>query len=291
MSTTVQTLPPAWEPLTPRGVAAFAGASLRRLLLVQFIIAVLAGTVVVWTLQVTWFPAVREAIRHLPAKGEIRAAQLDWAGDTPVQLAGNRFLGLAVDLNHSGQLGREAHLQIEFGRKNIRVVSLLGYQILEYPPGWRMAFNRTELDPWWGAWEPGILVGAGLGTMAGLMLIWALLATVYCLPVRLITFLENRDLSLRQSWPVAGAALMPGALFLTFAIFSYSLNLVDLLQLGGLAGLHFVIGWVYLFISPLFLPRIAAVAGVKVNPFAKAPEAAKEAVAKDAPDAGGKSTG
>ncbi|MDB6112041.1 MAG: hypothetical protein JWR69_3791 [Pedosphaera sp.] len=288
MSTTDQTLPPAWEPLTPRGVAAFAGASLRRLLLVQFIIAVLAAAVVVWTLQVAWFPVVREAIRQLPVKGEIAAQQLVWTDATPVQLAGNHFLGLAVDLNHGGELGREAQLQVEFGRKNVRVFSLLGYQIVEYPAGWRVAFNRTELGPWWGAWEPGILAGAAFGTVAGLMLTWTLLATLYCLPVRLITFLQNRDLNLRQSWRVAGAALMPGALFLTFAIFSYGLDLVDLIRLAGLAGLHFVIGWVYLFISPLFLPRIPALAGAKTNPFVPPPELKKEAAEKNPSAAGEK---
>jgi hypothetical protein len=288
MSTTVQTPPLAWEPLTPRGVAAFAGASLGRLLLVQFIIAVLAAAVVVWFLHEAWFPVVRNAIHQLPPKGEIRGNQLDWPGDTPVLLAGNHFLGLAVDLNHSGQLGREAHLQIEFGRRDFRVVSLLGYRVLEYPPGWRIAFNRTELDPWWGAWEPGILAGAAVGTVAGLMVVWLMLATLYCLPVRLITFLENRDLNLRQSWRVAGAALMPGALFLTFAIFSYGLNLMDLIRLGGLAGLHFLIGWVYLFISPLFLPRLPAVAIVKANPFALPQESKKEATIEKAADPGGK---
>jgi hypothetical protein len=33
----------AWEPLTPRGVAAFARARLSRLLLVQFVVASLAA--------------------------------------------------------------------------------------------------------------------------------------------------------------------------------------------------------------------------------------------------------
>ncbi len=33
----------AWEPFTPRGVAAFAGAGFGRLLLVQFIVALLAA--------------------------------------------------------------------------------------------------------------------------------------------------------------------------------------------------------------------------------------------------------
>jgi len=62
---------------------------------------------------------------------------------------------------------------------------------------------------------------------------------------------------------------MPGALFLTFAIVGYGLHWLDLIRLGGLAGLHFLIGWIYLYISPLFLPRIAA---ITPNPFFDAKE-------------------
>ncbi len=244
-------------------------ASLGRLWLVQLMVAAVAAGVVVWFLHVDWFPVVREAIRQMPGEGEIRKEQLEWPGAKSVLLARNRFLGLSVDLNHSGQIAREAQLQIEFGRKDVRIFSMLGYSVVEYPAGWRMAFNRTELEPWWGAWEPGILAGAAAGTIVGLWLIWQLLATVYCLPVKLITFLENRDLGLGQSWRMAGAALMPGALFFTFGIYAYGLNLVDWMHLGMLGAVHLVIGWIYLVISPWFLPRSRDVAKTKGNPFAE----------------------
>jgi hypothetical protein len=267
MSTTEQTWPRVWEPLTPHGVAAFAGGPLWRLLVVQLIVAMLAAGSVAWFLESAWLPIVRSAIRHLPAEGEIRDEQLDWRGESPVQLSGNHFLGVGVDLNHSGQLGREAQLQVEFGRKNVRVASMLGYEVIDYPPGWRMAFNRTELDPWWGAREPWIVALAALFTVLALLVSWFFLATLYCVPVKLITLFENRDLSWGQSWKLAGAALMPGALFLTAGIVACGLNFVDLIQLGGMCALHVVIGWIYLFISPLFLPRLSATTVPKANPF------------------------
>ena len=74
----------AWQPLTVRGVAAFARASLGRLLLVQFIVALLAAGTVVWFLHKAWFPTIGEAIRQLPPQGEIRSGRLDWQGPTPV---------------------------------------------------------------------------------------------------------------------------------------------------------------------------------------------------------------
>lgn len=268
MSATDPKWPRFWEPLTPHGVAAFAGAPFRRLLLVQVVVALIAAGAVAWFLESACLPVVRSAIRHLPAQGVIRDEQLDWHGDSPAQLAGNHFLGISVDLNHSGQLGRDAELQIEFGRKNARVFSMLGYEVVDYPPGWQMEFNRTELEPWLGAREPWIVVIAAALTIVALLISWFLLATLYCLPVKLITLFENRELGWGQSWKLAGAALMPGALFFTAGIVACGLNLVDVIQLSIIALLHILIGWIYLFISPLFVPRLADAATPRGNPFA-----------------------
>jgi hypothetical protein len=268
MNSTDAPRPFTWEPLTPRGVAAFARASWQRLLLVQFLVAALAAVVVVWSLATDWFPVVRSAIRQLPDEAELKEQTLVWPDDNPVQLAENHFLGLAVDLNHSHRLGHEAHVQLEFGRKDFRIISPLGYyRVVDYRPDWRTALSRTEVEPWWGAWEPLFLAGAAAVTILGLLVSWAILAALYWLPVWAISFLENRDLNWRESWRLAGAALMPGALFFTFAIFGYGLGWIDLMMLGSLAGLHLLIGWVYLFISPLFLPKTAGMTSPRQNPF------------------------
>ncbi len=263
--------PSAWEPLTPRGVAAFGRAPLKRLLLVQLIVAFAAAAAVVWFLERGWFPVVRSAIQALPETGEIRDEQLSWPGESPVQLASNPFLGVAVDLNHSGQLRGECQLQIEFGRRDFRVSSVLGYLPLDYPAGQTIDFNRKKLEPWWGAWEPILAVGVAAATVLGLMLAWVTLATVYCAPLRLITFLANRDLNWGQSWRLAGAVLLPGALFLTAAIVCYSFNWIDLVRLGGAGVLHIVVGWIYLLLCPWFLPRVTTAGKVSGNPFAAAP--------------------
>ncbi len=268
MSLTVQSRLPAWEPVTPPGVAAFARAPLGRLLLVQTIIALLTAATVVWFLSQSWFPVVRAALRRLPAEGRISGAQLFWSADSPLPLAGNRFLAFAVDLEHQGELGREAQLVVEFGHHDVRVSSLLGYVTMDYPPDWSFPFNRTELEPWWGAWEPAILAGAAALTAFGLMIFWTVMATIYCALVRAITFLGNRDLNWGQSWRLSGAALMPGALLLIVGVICHGLNLTDLIQLGGIAFLHLAAGWIYLLVSPLFLPSHPAADAARENPFA-----------------------
>jgi hypothetical protein len=257
----------AWQPLTARGVAAFAHATLGRLLTVQFVVALLAAGTFVWFLHTAWFPQISEAIRQLPPQGELQSGRLEWQGASPSRLAEGRFLAVIVDLDHTGEARSPAHVQVEFGRTDCMIFSLFGYVQVAYPRGWAVAFNRTELGPWWGAWAPPILaISAGL-VVVGLMVTWACLATVYSLPVWLIGFFANRDLSFRGSWRLAGAALMPGALFMCAVVFLYGCGGLDLVRLTVAGALHLVMGWVYLIISPSRLLRHPA-AAEKANPFA-----------------------
>ena len=119
----------AWQPLTARGVAAFAGASFGRLLVVQLVVALLEAGTVVWFLRTRWLPVINEAISGLPTQGEIRSGSLDWSGPSPARLAEGRFLALVVDLDHAGHARTPAHVQVEFGRGDYEVYSLLGFGV------------------------------------------------------------------------------------------------------------------------------------------------------------------
>ncbi len=250
-----------------RGVAAFASAPWGRVLLVQLIVALIAAGTVVWFLHRAWFPKISEAIRQLPAQGEIQSGRLDWPEGSPARLADGRFIALAVDLDHTGAARSPAHLQVEFGRGDCKVFSLAGYVSAKYPRGQVIPFNRTDLVPWWGAWAPAILAVAATLVVVGLLVSWACLATVYTLPAWLVGFFANREVSLDGSWRLAGAALMPGALIMCAGTFLYGWGALDPVQLAVVATLHLVIGWVYVALSPLYLPRPAE-ATTKANPFA-----------------------
>ena len=257
----------AWQPFTPRGVAAFGRASWRRLLLVQFVCALIAAGAVVGFLQQSWFPVIEQAISQLPSEGEVRSQSLNWRGDSPVSLAENRFLAITVDLNHSGGVRSPAHVQVEFGHTDVKILSLLGSVETSYPPGWRIAFSRAELAPWWGAWGPPILAIAASCVLLWLMLSWALLASLYSGPAWLIGFFANRELNLRGSWLLAGAALMPGAIFFTMAILLYEFGALDLVRLAVAAGVHIIIGWVYVVAGVISSRPQQGIATGKKNPF------------------------
>ena len=257
----------AWEPLTPRGVAAFARASFERLFVVQGIFALLAAAAVVWVLADGIFPVIGDAIEELPDAGALHGGKLDWRDDSPLMLAEGKILAISVDLEHGGVLRSPADFQFEFGRTSLRVFSLFGESYVDYPNGYYVAANRPEARPAWGAWSPDILGLAAIGTFFGLLITWAVLATVYGPVVWLLCFFANRDLSLFASWRLAGAALMPGAALLSLSLVIYELGGFDLVQLCFAFGMHLVIGWVYLFVAPLFLNR--ALPAEKKNPFGK----------------------
>jgi len=255
----------AWEPVTPRGVAAFARASFERLLMVQAIVALIATASIVWFLSDGVFPVISDAIRQLPEQGEIRAGKLNWRADSPQLLAEGNLIAISVDLEHRGALRSPADFQLEFGQASLRVLSLLGEFEWDYPPGFIIAANQRDARPAWGAWSPDILALVAIGMFFSLLLVWALLATIYCLPVWIIGFFCNRDLDFFASWKLAGAALLPGALIISGALVFYGLGACDLVQFCFAMAAHLVIGWIYLFISPMFLKR--ALPAARPNPF------------------------
>ncbi len=257
----------AWEPVTPRGVAAFARASFQRLLVVQCLVAGLATAAVLWLLADGIFPTITSAINNLPDAGEMRASTLDWHGDDPVLLAEGKIQAISVDLEHGGALRSPADFQFEFGKQSLRAFSLFGEAEVDYPPDLVVAANRTEARPAWGAWSPEILGVVAAGTFFGLLLAWAVLATIYFLPVWLFCFFINRDLGFSASWKLSGAALLPGAMLLSLFILAYDFEWCDLVQLCFAFGLHLITTWIYLFVSPLFLNR--ALPAAQKNPFHK----------------------
>lgn len=263
-----ETPQPVWQPLTPRGVAAFAHGTLRRLLLVQLIVAMLVGVAFVWFLSDAYFPIISRAISQLPAGAEIKQSALTWSGDSPILLAENRFLAVSVDLEESAQIRSVAHLQCELSRTRLSVRSLFGYLTVNYPLGWRIAVNREELQPLWGAWRPTILFGALAVVVIGLFVTWFVLATLFTVPVWWWGFYLNRDLNLRASWRLSSAALLPGAFLMLVALSFYDLGIMDLVQMTFVFVVHLALGWVYLGVSPLFVPRASDAPPVAKNPFA-----------------------
>jgi hypothetical protein len=261
--------PPAWQPFTFRGVAAFARASFTRLFVVQFIIALLAASTVVWFLNTRWFPTAYQAIQQMPETGEIRNGKLTWTNDVPQLLAEGHYLAFISDLDHKGEIRAPAQVQIEFGRTSLRIISLLGYVDWPYPSEakWIFICNRNDLQPWWGAWRPPMLWITFGSVVFGLIIVWGTLASIYFIPVWLIGFFANRRLTVFGSWRLAGAALMPGAVMVILSLILYGFGVFDLVQMLAIQGGHVIVGWVYCVGAALREPELPEAAALKENPF------------------------
>ena len=260
----------AWQPLTPRGVGAFARAPSGRLFLLELVVALLAAGVVGWFAQSAWCPVLTAAIARMPDQGAIRHGVMDWRGAAPQVLAENRFLALSVDLPHAGEAHSPAHLQVELGMHDVQFSSLLGYERVAYWHRWTLPCNRVELTAWWGAWRPPLLALLIAGVVVMLFLSWNLMAWLYSLPALLVGFFANKDLSLVGSWRLCSAALMPGAVLMSAAIPLYRLGWFDLVGLSVALAAHFVLGWVYIVASVLRLERHPALSATESNPFMRA---------------------
>jgi hypothetical protein len=267
----------AWQPLTVRGVAGFARASLTRLLLVQFVVASVVAATALWLLNFSWVPVITESIRRLPSDAHFGSGQLTWSGPASQRLVENHFFAITLDAKHGGLLRSPAHVQAEFGRSDLRIHSLLGFIQLSYPDLRPGNLNRSDLQAWWGAWTPVVLTFLAGMIVVMLLVTWALLALVYSLPVKIVAFFADRELNWREARHLSGAALLPGAIFMALAIIGYGLAWLDPIHLLLAFALHFAIPWLYLLLSPFNLARAPATPDPKANPFTSVPPSSPRA--------------
>lgn len=255
----------AWQPFTPKGIAAFAVAKFPRLFLLQVIVALIAAGAVVWFLRGVWFPAVRESIRNLPTSGAVRAGQLDLGDFAVERLVTNRFLTFALDLQTERRHTFSADVFVVLRRAHFEVCSLFGCADFNYPTR-DAPFNRLELEAQWGAWEPVLLGIAAVATGLALIFTWWLLAALYFLIAWTLAFFCDRELTPGGSWRLCGAALLPGALLLTAGVVGYAFGAVDLIRLLIIAIVHVVLPCVMIIFGVLALPRVTG--KFLGNPFA-----------------------
>lgn len=267
-------VPPAtpWQPITFGGVAAFSRARWGRLLVVQALTSLAVGVSVACFLVAAWFPLVQKAISRLPDKGAIRGGQLEWNGPSPVWLAEGTFLSILVDPGGGSSTGHIADVQLVLERNRMRICSLFGCLTVAYPREWTFGLNRAEAEPWLGAWRPFLVPGVVLAVAVGLLAAWTVLATVYMVPLRLITFYTDRQAGLGACWRIAGAAQLPGALLMAGAIVLYGFNRLNLVGLLFAWLLHLAAGWIYLGIAPARLPRLGGAPSRRGNPFGTSPK-------------------
>lgn len=249
-------------------MAAFAQASWGRLFLAQVFFALLCAASAVWFLEHCYAPVIAQEIKIMPEGASLANGQL--AGVPGVQFSGTKFLSIAITADEDADLDQSADLQIALRRNHVVISfilsSALGSLEFDYDKPSALDLSRSHLEPWWGAWRPVLLAGAGLAVAAWLLLLWPVLACIYAPAAKLAAWFWDRQLSWPGAWRLAGAALLPGAALLAAGLVLYGLQMVDIFGLGYFGSVHFLVGWVYLLVAPAFAPRLSS-ANISRNPF------------------------
>ncbi len=258
----------AWQPFTFGGVADFAGARLGRLFLAQIIAAAIVGASVVWVLGHDYSPVITQAIQKLPEEASFTGSEIQGISDRVI--SESKFLSIAIETQSDEAIDQSADVQIEFRKSLYRVCSLfrsaIGCVEFNYPKDRSLNLSRSKVEPWWGAWQPVILTGAGIITMAMLLLTWAILAVLYSPVARLLAWFLDRNLGWGGAWKLSAAALLPGAMVMIPGILFYGLRVVDSIGLIFFFAAHWIVGWIYLMGAPFFVPRFES-DKPKSNPF------------------------
>ena len=260
--------PVAWQPFTFGGVAAFASARLGRLMLVGFLAAVIFSAALVWFLDRDYCPIILEAIQKMPETARVAAGRLQGVPNTLI--SESRFLAIAATPESAADIGQGADVQFQLRQTDFCVSSIFrpdwGLEF-DYDRGASLKLSRSSLEPWWGAWQPVLLAGAGFGAVVLLLAAWVLLAAIYTAPAKFIAWFADRNLAWSGAGRLCFAAMAPGALVMTFAVFLYGWRAIDLVQLSFFWIAHLVMGWVYVaggvWASPRLFPSVTA-----KNPFA-----------------------
>ncbi|MEO7300876.1 MAG: hypothetical protein ABI042_20105 [Verrucomicrobiota bacterium] len=254
----------AWQPFTPRGVAAFATAPSWRAVILKIIVALVASFTVVWFCRANYFPSIYEAIKNLPDGAALQNKIL--VHFPSGALTQRKFLSVIVDSAETGAIGQTADVQVELRKTYFQICSIFGCGLFEYPEK-NIALNRSSVEAWWGARQPVILVL--IASVAGftIWMTWIFLGLIYAPVAKLIAYFNDRELSWSGSWRLASAVQMPGAILMCLTILFYGLQTFDLIRFLFFFTIHFFVAWIYLFWAPFSLPPIKAAISPTQNPF------------------------
>ena len=266
----------AWQPLTPRGVAAFAPATFTRLFIIQLVVAALFVLALFGFLRVAWLPVLTEAVTELPTTGSIRGGELDFPAPTPTRLAENARLAMIVDLAAAGTAGRTADLEVTFERARVGVCGPTRCWWRIYPRDYIISFNRAEVEAAWGAWRWAVATLIVIATVVLLLVTWWIVGLIYVPLVKVFTLFADRHITWAGAWRLSMAALLPGALMLSAGLLLYGFGTIDLFQLALMYVLHVIAGLVFAITSPFFLPTVETGKAGR-NPFGAEPHSAGDA--------------
>lgn len=232
----------AWQPFTGNGVSRFADASVSRALGFLGGFALTTALVLGWALHTTWWPVMDQAVREFPEDGPaLVRGRFQWPETTPRLLADSPHLGVAVRPDDSEPLGRTADLQLELLPGTLRLAGIAGFVDLPWPATATLPLGRLQAQAAWEAWRRPVFTALILTAAAAMTVVWSLLALVLTLPLRLVAFVLQKQITLGGCWRLSAAASMSGSLVLNLGIGSYVMRWLPWPALAAVVVIHLLV--------------------------------------------------
>lgn len=246
---------PEWHPFTPRGVAGAALAPRWQMWLALALTAALWSVVVVSFLINCWEPVIRGAINNLPAKGYLqRGVYYPETATADVVLAENSWLAIGIRWSPEAVTDQASDFRMTLQIDRLRLCSILGCTGIAYQSLGDRSLGRADTEAWWNAWKPFFVSAVVIANVTVLFIAWWLLTLIYSAIVRFQAFYQDRQTDFLSSCRVAQASLIPGALWLTAALFFYQRGWLDLFGLLVVAVAHIPVAWLYFSLAVPHLP-------------------------------------
>jgi hypothetical protein len=212
----------AWQPLTGRGVAAFADASFGRLFFFQLLGAIASTLALLWALQTAYVPVFNRALSQLPERASVHLGRLQWPNQNAATLADSPHFAIAVRPVDDAEPDRTADLQVELSPRSIRLGGILGYHDWPYPPAAEWNLGRLEASALWAAWRWPLRFLFSVILAAAFIGAWWILQALFSPILWTLGLMFRRNLSFGSAWRQAGAAWLTAFLFADAAIFAYT---------------------------------------------------------------------
>jgi hypothetical protein len=163
-------------------------------------------------------------------------------------------------------LGRTADLQLELLPETLRLAGIAGFVDLPWPATTTLPLGRLQAQAAWDAWKRPVLAALIVTAATAMMVIWSLLALTLALPLRIVAFLLQKQITLGGCWRMSAAASMSGSLVLNLGLGGYVMRWLPWPALAAVVVIHLLVNGLSLSWGLVSRPKKSRAASVP-NPF------------------------
>jgi hypothetical protein len=252
------------HPITPEGIAAYAGEKRVFFTATIAVFAILCSFCISVMVNRCLIQPLNLAIGRLPAQGAISNGVLVWFTNEHTVLIETRSVSIHVNPSNEEPIADSADLQVVFCKDKLLLRSLFGWLTIPYPKSLNLPLNYNELWTVWGAYRTAIIPVVFFITSFFIPLVWITLGIIYKIPVALMSKVLKRKVDSKGIFRISTMSQMLPAAIMCAGILLYSFYKIDITTLLIIFAIHIPLGWIYLFITPFYLPKIPEEA---YNPF------------------------